>query len=468
MEISDPKKRNRILALLFFGVLMGALDIAIVGPALPAIKQSFSVTSDRATTWVFSIYVLFNLIGTPLMSKLSDTFGRKTIYIIDITIFAVGSLIVALAPHFWFVLLGRGIQGFGAGGIFPVASAVIGDTFPPEKRGRALGMIGAVFGVAFILGPVLAGVLLLASWHWLFIINLPIAVTLIILSFKILPESDIKDTGKFDWFGMIVLGVLLGLLAYGINEIDTNNFFSSLISVKIYPFLLGAIVLIPIFIWIESRASNPIIPLSFFKKREIVLAYLVSVGAGFSESGLVFIPALTLAANMVKTKTQSSFLLLPVVVAMAIASPFIGRLLDKLGSKVVIISGSIIGTVGFITLGLSKTHLALFIVSEVLIGLGLSALIGAPVRFIVLNETEADDRSIAQGLASLFTRFGQLIGSAIVSAVIASSANLVTGHDHGYLLISGVTFILIFTSLALKNHREEEAMIEKQENPLES
>ncbi len=128
----EDKKRNQILLVLFIGVLMGALDIAIVGPALPAIQKTFGV-GERTLAWMFSIYVLFNLIGTPLMAKLSDLFGRRMVYVLDVSLFAAGSLLVALSPSFSVVLVGRAIQGFGAGGIFPVASAVIGDTFPARK-----------------------------------------------------------------------------------------------------------------------------------------------------------------------------------------------------------------------------------------------------------------------------------------------------------------------------------------------
>src|SRR6266545_1410297 len=136
MTIIDNRSRNRLLGVLFLGVLMGALDIAIVGPALPAIQKALSIDA-RAAAWIFTIYVLFNLIGTALMAKLSDIFGRRSIYILDVTLFAIGSLIVALSPGFGVLLAGRAVQGLGAGGIFPVAGAVIGDTFPPEKRGGA-------------------------------------------------------------------------------------------------------------------------------------------------------------------------------------------------------------------------------------------------------------------------------------------------------------------------------------------
>ena len=152
--------RNSVLLVLFMGVLMGALDIAIVGPALPAIGNYFKV-DIRSLAWIYTVYVLFFMVGTPLMAKLSDRMGRRFIYILDVALFGVGSFITAFSPSFEVLLIGRAIQGLGAGGIFPVASAFIGDTFPPENRGSALGIIGAVFGVAYIIGPILGGLLIL-------------------------------------------------------------------------------------------------------------------------------------------------------------------------------------------------------------------------------------------------------------------------------------------------------------------
>lgn len=139
----DDKRRNRVLGVLFVGVLMAALDIAIIGPALPAIQAEFGL-GPRQLPWIFTVYVLLQMVSTPLMAKLSDFFGRRAIYLLDVGLFAVGSLVVALShgTGLWMLLLaGRAIQGVGAGGIFPIASAVIGDTFPAEKRGGALGLI---------------------------------------------------------------------------------------------------------------------------------------------------------------------------------------------------------------------------------------------------------------------------------------------------------------------------------------
>jgi len=199
----DEKTRDRVLLVLFLGLLMGALDIAIVSPALTPIQSYFGV-GERAKSWIFTSYFPLGLIGTPLMAKLSDVVGRRLIYILNISIFAIGLLIVALSPHnlFAVLLIGRALQGFGTGGVFPVASAVIGDSFPPEKRGSALGLIGAVFGLAFLVGPILGGIIMtFTAWQWLFVIDLPIAGAVIVLGLRLLPATHPETRRSFDWAG---------------------------------------------------------------------------------------------------------------------------------------------------------------------------------------------------------------------------------------------------------------------------
>lgn len=458
----DNKKRNRILTVLFFGVLMGALDIAIVGPALPAIRSQFQIT-ERALSWIFSIYVLFNLIGTPLMAKLSDLFGRRNVYVIDVALFAVGSILIAFSQSFWMVLLGRAIQGFGAGGIFPVASAVIGDTFPVEKRGSALGLIGAVFGIAFIIGPILGGVILsIANWNWLFLINIPIAAVVIILSFRLLPTTRPEQAGKFDWKGMLVLAILLAFFAFGINQLDTKQFFASLRSISVLPFLIGFVLLLPIFVWLEKRAENPILPLSLFDRTQLRLGNALSFGAGIIESSLVFLPLLAVSAFGIK-ESAASFMLMPLVLAMSIGSPSAGRLLDKFGSKSVLIVGTVLASTGTLLLSFFTSTYVMYYVSTILIGFGLSALLGAPIRFIMLNEAKPSERSVAQGIANIFISTGQLLGSATVGALAASSSDPVIGYGSGYRFIGVIGILLIVLTFFLKSQQAERATVVSQQ-----
>ncbi len=455
----DKKTRNKLLLVLFIGVLMGALDIAIVGPALPSIQAGFGV-DDRTITWVFSGYVLFNLIGTPLMAKLSDTFGRRSIYILDVLIFAIGSLVVALSPNFSILLVGRAVQGFGAGGIFPVASAVIGDTFPPEKRGSALGLIGAVFGIAFLIGPILGGILLMWGWNWLFLVNLPIALLVIVMSWQLLPNTHPDRRPAFDWEGMAMLAILLASLAYGLNQIDTAHFISSILSMSVSPFLLIAVAALFAFIWAEQRAEDPVLHLDIFRKRQVLLAAGLAGGAGLGESAMIFLPAL-LVATFDVTTSQASFMLLPIVLAMAVGSPLVGRMLDKKGSKVVILMGTSLLTVGMALLSFFSGSLVLFYTAAVLIGVGLSALLGAPLRYIVLNETTETQRGIAQGAISLFTKVGQLTSAALVGAVAASAGGGIEGYESAFFAVAVVSLVLIIFATALKNRTAELATVQQ-------
>ena len=445
--------RNKVLAVLFVGVLMAALDIAIVGPALPAIQAAFGVDA-RQLTWVFTGYVLMNLIGTPLMGKLSDVYGRRLIYVIDVALFALGSLLVMLAPAFWVVILGRLVQGLGAGGIFPVAAAVIGDTFPAEKRGSALGLIGAVFGLAFIVGPILGGLLLLQSWQWIFAINLPIAAVLMVAAWRVLPNTRPEVRLPFDWIGMSVLALLLLSLAYGLNQLDATDFFGSLLSLQVWPFLLIALALLPVFWIIEQRAADPVLLPSLFRARQIQLASAISLGAGLGEVGVLFMPALAVAAFGV-TGSQASFMLLALVFALFIGSPIAGRLLDKVGSRAVIIGGSSLLALGMLTLGFLGSTLAGYYAGSILVGLGLSALLGAPIRYILINEAPPGDRAAAQSIGTIFTSTGQLAGTAVVGAVAASFGGAAGGYTAAYLTIGGVAIVLTVLGLGLKGRAAE-------------
>ena len=258
-----------ILAILFTGVLIGALDIAIVGPAIPSIETTLNV-EPRVLGWIFSIYVLFNLVGVSFFARLSDIFGRRNIYIVSLLLFGLGSIVVSFSGDYTTLLLGRAIQGFGASGIFPVASAVVGDIFPKEKRGRILGLIGAVFGLAFLIGPIIAGILLkYFEWTSLFLINIPIVIILIVASFKYLPQTKVQASGLFDWKGILTLGLLLASFTYGINNLESENFFQSLLSLRVLPFLTASLVFLVVTFFIERSADNPVIKLVLFKKQAV-------------------------------------------------------------------------------------------------------------------------------------------------------------------------------------------------------
>lgn len=449
--------RNHILLVLFVGVLMGALDVAIVGPALPAIGRYFQ-TDTRTLTWIYTIYVLFFMVGTPLMAKLSDRLGRRFIYILDVSFFGIGSFITASAPSFEVLLMGRAIQGLGAGGIFPVASAFIGDTFPPEKRGSALGTIGAVFGVAYLIGPILGGLIIGYGWQWLFVINIPIAILVIILSIQVLPANGTKIKERFDWPGMVAVGVALASLAYGINHVNTENLLGSISSLSVWPLLVLFICFIVLFWKLEEKAQDPIIDVNLFKNREITLTSMISIFSGLNEAGLIFIPTFAIVA-LGFNNSLASLMLLPVVIAMAMGAPVVGHLLNKLGSKVLMAVGGGALTIGLFLFGLYGNLFTYFVLSGIFIGVGLSSLLGAPVRYIMINEFPASDRASGQGLININTSTGQLVGGALIGAIVASMGGGTVAYQTGYIFLAFTALIITVLSLGLKERTAEMAII---------
>lgn len=432
---------------------MVALDIAIVGPALPAIQDTFGV-SERAIAWVFSMFVLFNLVGLPLMAKLADVFGRRLVYTIDILLFGVGSIIVAFSPSFTVLLVGRAVQGIAASGIFPVASAVIGDVFAPERRGRALGVLGAVYGLAFIIGPIIAGLLLKVGWTWLFVINLPVAVVVGLVSYAKLPALQSKQSRQLDWGGIATLGLLLAALAYGVNWIDTDSFLASLTSVAVWPYLLVAAALFPVFLYVERRAPNPLLRLSLMKSRQVILAGLLAAGAGLTEAAFIFFPKLAGVAFGVSRST-GAYMLLPLTFAVALGAPLAGRLLDRVGSRTIVLIGAACLTVGMATLGLMPLQRLYFYAGTVLVGLGLAALLGSALAYILLSESRVEERTVAQGIITLFISIGQTIGAPMIGAVVASEAGAVAGYAEAFLAIAGVTLVLMVLAFGLKKRGSE-------------
>lgn len=456
-DLMEKTGRNRVLTVLFMGVLMGAIDIAIVGPALPAIKDYF-IVDERTLTWIYTIYVLFFMIGTPFMAKLSDIQGRRFIYLLDVALFGIGSFITAFAPSLEILLLGRAIQGFGAGGIFPVASAFIGDTFPPEKRGSALGTIGAVFGISYLIGPLIGGLLIGYGWQWLFIINLPVAVLVILLGLYILPKTVKNKDNHFDWRGMLALGVSVASLAYSINQINTENLMASLLSINVGLFLLLSILFLIVFWRVEKTATDPIIRTSIFKNREVILTSIISIFSGLNEAGLVFIPAFAIAA-MGFNNSQASLMLLPVVVAIALGAPLVGRILDKTGSKPLILTGGLALATGLMIFAITGYQFSFFILSGLLIGLGLSSLLGAPVRYIMINEFPESERASGQGLININTSTGQLVGGALIGAVIASMGECIVAYESAYFILAVSAFLITFLALGLKGKSAELKML---------
>ena len=280
-------RERAALAVLFVGVLLAALDIAIVGPALPAIQVTFAV-SPRWLPAVFSVYVLFYLFGTPLLAKRSDRYGRRRVFLESLAVFAVGSLLVAAAWSFPVLLLGRAIQAFGAGGLLPVAAAVIAETVPLERRGRTLGLIGAVFGVAFLLGPLLGGLLLGSSWRWLFVINVPVAFVLMGAAMRALAARAEPRIGRLRRARQRLLAVVLAAIVVGIGQLDTNAPGASVQSLRVWPCFVLIALGVPLLWTVENAQPIPCCRPRCCARRSCVSSASSRSPSAPPEAGMVF------------------------------------------------------------------------------------------------------------------------------------------------------------------------------------
>ena len=448
----DTKTRNLILILFLMGVFMGSLDTGIIGPVLPSIEHSFSLTS-RESSWIFTLFVIAFMVGSPVMAKFSDFYGRKKIFILDVVLFGLGSLLIAFSPNIESIFLGRMIQGFGCGGLFPVAGAFIGDAFPLKERGKALGIIGSVFGISAIGGPLVGAALIPFGWNWCFTINIPISIFLVIFAYYILPSAEDTSKLKIDYLGIILLSLLAIFLAYGLNQIDSSNFINSLLSINVLPFLVAFIVLIPIFLKIEKRSSESIVAIHMLKNREIALACIETLCYGIIYSSVIFIPSLVIL-SMGLNDQYASLMLIPILGANAVAAPILGKILDLTGSRKIMIIGTLILTVGLIVIAFYPNNFSLFIIAGLLVGVGLVTIIGAPLRYIVLCEAKPYERGAGQAIVNMLSSAGQLIGGALIGGIIASFSGIL-GYKISLLLAAAVAFIAFVATFKLKNRNEQ-------------
>ena len=457
------RTQRLILITLAIGVFMGALDMSILSPAYLTLQKTFSVAANTIT-WVVTIYALVYVVCQPLIAKLSDLYGRKWLYIACVGLFGGGSLLCGLSNSFPLFLLGRAIQACGAGGVLPVASAVVGDIFPKERRGMALGIIGSLFGVAGILGPNLGGWLaagnnflglFTTSWHEIFFLNVPLAVVIIILASRFtMPRRTAKVS--FDWLGALVLSLMLFSLVYGLTFLDFRAFLHSITTWPVGPSLLCALILLLLFPFIERRAIDPLINIAIFARRQIALAAFLSIAAGIAIVTVFFIPVLAQYVLGYKPDQAGSMVTISAVMLLFM-TPLVGAFIDRVGAKVIVFLGSFFSTGALYLLSIvAPGQLWLFIVALTIVGIGLASFLGTPLRYIILNEAPVQQRASSLAILGIGNSLGQTIGVPLAGSMIASQAAPIIGLHQFYLFASVVLACMVVLSLFLKSRKQEQ------------
>lgn len=429
--VNNQKKIGWVLAVYLLGVFIGAIDTGILTPARTVVQNSLGV-DEKTGIWMITAFTLAFACSMPILGKLADYIGRKWVYVVAIALFGTGSFICGLSnfsDSFTLLIVGRVIQAIGGGGIVPLATAEFGTSFPEEKRGMALGLVGGVYGIANILGATLGSAILdlvgVDNWHWLFYINLPICVFVVFTGFIVLPKGERKETKRVDLPGTIVLVMMVLSLLYGLNNLDFFEFQATIVSVDVYPFLIAFAVLIPLFILIEKRAADPILNIKYFTNSRIVITLILAVIVGISLMGMVFVPQF--AENALKTRTGSGGYFVTILGLFAgIGSPFSGKLVDKFGPKKVLFLGFIISLSGALFLALYATvyaSVASVVISLVLVGSGLGFVMGTPLNYMMLANTPKEQSNSALSTLSLMRSIGTTIGPILMIGFIAQAGS---------------------------------------------
>ncbi len=427
------KKGYALIATVYLlGLFIGALDTGIVTPGRTVIQNDLGV-DDQMGVWLITIYTLAYAAAIPLMGKLADRHGRKYIYLGCVVLFGLGSLGCGLAQDFdsfAFLLVSRVVQAIGGGGIVPIATAEFGTAFPEEKRGMALGLVGGVYGIANVFGAS-AGSLILdifgqGNWQFIFYINVPICIFIIVAGLFVLPNARTFTTKPIDALGTVVLVVMVLSLLYGLKGVDFFDL-SSFASFDVYPFLIVFVLLLPLFIVIERRAADPILNLSYFSNPNIVLTMVLSIITGVILMGVIFIPQFAENATFLPSGKGGYWVILLGVFA-GVGSPISGKLIDRFGVKFVLGIGLVASAIGAFYLALVAAvdpNVFNVIVSFILIGSGLGFIIGTPINYMMLENTADEEANSALATLSLMRSIGTAVAPALMVAFLAHSGALV-------------------------------------------
>jgi len=430
-----------ILSGLMTGMLLAALDQTIVSTALKSIVEDFNGLDHY--TWVVTAYLLTSTASTPLYGKISDLYGRRIVFQFAIVTFLIGSLAAGASQNMGQLIATRAVQGLGAGGLMALTFVIIGDIVPPRERGRYQGYFGAVWGLSSVAGPLLGGffsdhhkILGITGWRWIFYINIPFAIAALVITSAVLHIPKVKREHKIDYLGALLLvaavvTTLLSVSIYGPQDGWTDS--------RTVGYLVAGLILTLAFLYVESKAVEPILPLYLFKNHTFSLTSILGMIIGAGMFGAIVMLPLYMQVVKGYSATSAGLKLIPLMLGIVTTSILSGKLITKHGHyKRYPIAGTALMAVGILAMTRLQIDTPYWQLSiyAIMVGAGL----GLSMQTIVIalqNSVDFKDMGVATSSNTFFRSLGSVFGTAVFGTIL-------TNRVAHYLTLN-------FSELATKN-----------------
>ena len=414
----DPRAKLEILGAILLALFLFALDQTVVGTALPVIVTDLH--GNDLYVWVVTIYLLTSTISGPIYGKLSDLFGRRPIIIFAVSLFLIASVLCGLSQSMEQLILFRGLQGLGGGAIFPVALAVVADLYTPSERGKYLGLFGAVFGVSFLIGPAIGGLITdTVGWHWIFFVNVPIGLISLVIISRLLPAIKRPDAARnIDYLGAAVFAAAISLILIGLTNKGTGEWTDPAVG----GLILAGLLITAVFIWIESRAADPIVPLGLFRIRNFSVSVTAMFFAAFGFFGAVIFLPRWLQTVGGASATISGYNLLPLVGGLIVSATMSGQIVARTGKyKILMLVSLVMLAVGLalMTNLTAETPRPVLWFWMVIAGLGIGPSF-AVFTLVVQNSVNAARIGVATASLTFFQQIGGTIGLTLAGSLLAT------------------------------------------------
>jgi EmrB/QacA subfamily drug resistance transporter len=414
----SPRAKLEIYGAILLALFLFALDQTVVGTALPVIVTDLN--GNDLYVWAVTVYLLTSTISGPIYGKLSDLFGRRPILLGAVVLFLAASIGAGLSQEMWQFLLFRGLQGLGGGAVFPVALAVVADIYTPVERGKYLGLFGAVFGLSSVVGPAIGGLITdLVSWHWIFFINVPVGLVSLAVLWRLLPAIKRPEAARnIDYVGAAVFAAAIGPFLIGLTNKSgppARDWTDPLVG----GLILFGLAMAVVFVLIESRVAEPIIPIGLFRNRSFTTSVAATFFVGFGFFGaIIFLPRWFQTVGGLSA-TESGYNLLPLVAAMIFAAISAGQIVARTHRYKLLMIVSLVllsGALFLMTNLRSDTDRPALWLWMALAGLGIGPSL-AVFTLVVQNAVAPKQIGAATSSVSFFQQIGGTIGLTIAGTL---------------------------------------------------